>query len=124
AHFELLLCMGYVTAFGVANPPHRVAQSGIADFMVKAMQLDRDQARKLRAVFRSSGIDYRYSVLSDYGRSSVFTFFRDSGPRSFPSTGERMEQFRQHAATLSVEAVHRAFGERYKGRDISHLITV
>lgn len=117
--------MSYVTAFGVANPPHKIAQSQIADFMVKAMHLDRMQERKLRAVFRASGIEYRHSVLGDFGKLSDFTFFHhDHRAGSFPSTRERMEQFRQHAAMLSVEAATRAFGERYRGGDFSHLITV
>lgn len=117
--------MSYVTAFGVANPPHKVAQSRIADFMVKAMHLDSTEERKLRAVFRSSGIDYRHSVLGDYAKRADFTFFPDTGaPESFPSTRERMERFRRHAATLSIEAISNAFGNRHVGRDISHLITV
>lgn len=117
--------MSYITAFGVANPPHRVAQSKIADFMVKAMQLDRDEERKLRTVFRSSGIEYRHSVLEDYARQANYTFFPNTDDfEPFPSTAERMEQFRRHAATLSVAAVRNAFGERYRGQDISHLITV
>src|SRR5690606_24909 len=117
--------MGYVTAFGVANPPHRVSQSGLADFMVKVMQLNPKEERKLRAVFRSSGIDYRYSVLGDYTKLSDFTFFPNNhGLESLPSTGERMEQFRRHAARLSIQAVRNAFGDKYRGRDISHLITV
>ena len=117
--------MSYVTAFGVANPPHKVAQSEIADFMVKAMQLDPKEERKLRAVFRSSGIDYRHSVLGDYAKLSDFAFFPNTDDlESFPSTRDRMEQFRRHAARLSIEAVRNAFGDKYHGRDISHLITV
>lgn len=117
--------MGYITAFGVANPPHKVEQSRIADFMVKAMRLGPSEERKLRAVFRSSGIDYRHSVLGDYARDSGFTFFPNADePQSIPSTGKRMEQFRRHAAALSVEAVGNVFGDHYQANDISHLITV
>lgn len=117
--------MSYVTAFGVANPPHKVAQSSLAEFMVKAMDLSAEEGRKLHAVFRSSGIDYRHSVLDDYARESGFTFFPNANDaRAFPSTRDRMNQFRRHAANLSVEAISNALSDRYQGRDISHLITV
>src|SRR5690606_23644709 len=117
--------MAFVTAIGVANPPHKVPQMRIADFMVRAMQLDGARERKLRAVFRSSGIDYRYSVLEDYAREDSFTFFPDTDDlEPFPSTSRRMESFRCHAATLSVQAVRNALGDRYQGCDFTHLITV
>jgi prepilin-type processing-associated H-X9-DG protein len=117
--------LSYVTAFGTANPPSRVAQSRIADFMVKAMQLGGKEERKLRAVFRSSGIDFRHSVLDDFARTSDFSFFPNTDDlEPFPTTAERMESFRRHALSLSVEAVRNAFGTRFRGADISHLITV
>src|SRR5690606_28242413 len=117
--------MAFVTALGVANPPHRVPQMQIADFMVRAMQLDSVRERKLRAVFRSSGIAYRYSVLEDYARSDGLTFFPNSdNMEPFPSTSRRMERFRCNAAALCVQAVHNALGDRYRGREFSHLITV
>ena len=55
--------MSYITAIGIANPPHRFSQSKIADFMVKAMQLNQNESRLLHTIFKASGIDYRYSVL-------------------------------------------------------------
>ncbi len=117
--------MAFITALGVANPPHRVPQMQIADFMARAMQLDRVRERKLRAVFRSSGIDYRYSVVGDYARADGFAFFPNSDDMEpFPSTSRRMEEFRNHAAALSVQAVNDALGDWYKGNDFSHLITV
>jgi predicted naringenin-chalcone synthase len=97
----------------------------IADFMVRAMQLDGARERKLRAVFRSSGIDYRYSVLEDYASSNGLSFFPNSvDMEPFPSTSHRMERFRSHAADLSVQAIRNALGDRYQGRDFTHLITV
>jgi predicted naringenin-chalcone synthase len=117
--------MAYVSAIGVANPPHKVPQMQIADFMIRAMQLEGARERKLRAVFRSSGIDYRYSVLADYASRNGMVFFpntRDLEP--FPTTSRRMEQFRCHAVTLSMQAVDNAMSDRYQGHDFSHLITV
>lgn len=117
--------MAFVSGIGVANPPHRVPQMQIADFMIRAMQLEGARERKLRAVFRASGIDYRYSVLKDYGSKNGLSFFPNTHDlEPFPTTSRRMDQFRCHAASLSVQAIHDALGDRYSGRDFTHLITV
>ncbi len=60
--------MSYITAIGTANPSSRFDQSALADFMIKAMQLNEADSRKLKTIFRASGIEHRYSVLDDYGK--------------------------------------------------------
>ncbi|HEY5824028.1 MAG TPA: type III polyketide synthase, partial [Cyclobacteriaceae bacterium] len=60
--------MSYITAVGTANPKYKFNQLTIAEFMVRAMQLDENEARKLKALYRATGIDTRYSVLEDYGK--------------------------------------------------------
>lgn len=99
--------MSYITAIGTANPINRFRQSIIADFMVRAMNLGQGDTRKLKTIFRSSGIEYRHSVLEDYGRTDGFTFYPDTpnlGP--FPGTEKRMQIFRQNALALSVCSVN------------------
>lgn len=118
--------MSYITAIGTANPPHRFSQSKIAEFMLRAMKLNNGDARKLRTVFRASGIDFRHSVIEDYGRSQDFTFYPDTKDlEPFPTTQKRLEVFRSHAAELSISAVHNMI-ERYgmKVSDVTHLIVV
>lgn len=95
--------MSYITAIGTANPANRFSQSLIADFMMRAMKLNNGDARKLRTVFRASGIEFRYSVLEDYGRVKDFTFFPDTEDlEPFPATDRRLQIFREHALALSV----------------------
>lgn len=95
--------MSYITAIGTANPPHRFSQSMIANFMMRAMKLKNGDARKLRTVFRASGIEFRHSVLEDYGRVKDFTFFPDTEDMEpFPATDRRLQIFRQHALSLSI----------------------
>jgi prepilin-type processing-associated H-X9-DG protein len=119
--------MSFITAIGTANPPNKFNQSAIADFMVKAMRLNDEGTRKLRAIFRMSGIDTRHSVISDYGRTERFDFFpnaADSQPE--PSTRQRIELYRKHALALSMEAVKNCLqsaGE-YDPGQITHLIAV
>jgi len=119
--------MSYITAIGTANPPHRYEQSQIADFMTRAMQLDAHDGRKLRTIFQASGIDYRYSVLKDYGLKSGYTFFPDNDDlEPFPSTAVRLKLFREHALELSVQSVGKMLLEvpQFNLQDVTHLITV
>jgi predicted naringenin-chalcone synthase len=98
--------MSYITAIGTANPPYRFSQSVIADFMLGTMKLSSDDARKLRAIFKASGIDYRYSVLEDYGRKGDFTFFsKIADAEIFPSTEDRLRVFKQQAPVLSMASI-------------------
>lgn len=119
--------MTYITAIGTANPQNRFKQSQIADFMVRAMQLNAEQGRKLRAIFNASGIDYRYSVLTDYGLNDGFTFYPNTPDfEPFPSTSKRLACFRTHALDLSVAAVQNMLLMRpyFELNSITHLITV
>ena len=86
--------MSYITAIGTANPAHRFKQTQIAEFMVRAMQLDQRQSRKLRAIFKASGIDYRYSVLGDYGLENDYTFYSNTNDlQPFPINRKKIGHF-------------------------------
>jgi alpha-pyrone synthase len=119
--------MSYITAIGTATPPHRFSQSVIADFMVRAMKLDDQEAKKLRALYRATGIEWRYSVLSDYGKSADYEFYSNSADLTpMPSTKKRLELFRKHAVELSKAAVLNALSGSISldRKDVTHLIVV
>lgn len=119
--------MSSITAIGTANPAHRFEQSRIADFMVNAMQLAPYDSRRLQAIFKASGIDYRYSVLEDYGLDKDYTFYANSKDfEPFPSTAKRMAFFRENALDLSFKAVQNMLLTipGFNLKDISHLIIV
>src|ERR1700712_944514 len=98
--------MSYITSLGIANPPHRLNQSDVADFMTREMRLGEDDARKLRALYRMTGIESRYSVISDYAKDGSYEFFSDAPDgEPFPSTKRRMQLFRDNALKLSLDAV-------------------
>lgn len=119
--------MSYITAIGTATPTNKISQSVIADFMVPAMKLNDSGSRKLRAIFRASGIDFRHSVLADYGKQKDFSFYSNTpGFEPFPSTQKRMEVFRTTALPLSVAAITNAL-RQLPGLNVSeltHLIVV
>jgi prepilin-type processing-associated H-X9-DG protein len=118
--------MSFITAIATANPVNRFAQPEIEAFMLKTMNFQNGESKKLKAIFKASGIDFRYSVLPDYGRTGNFEFYPDDANNSFPSTRDRLEIFRRHALPLSVQACTRLLAKTpYINRDqITHLIVV
>lgn len=119
--------MSYITAIGVANPRFRSRQSDICEFMVKAMKPCERDERRLRAVFRSSGIVYRHSVLPDYSRTSGFEFYPNSqNLEPFPTTADRMRRYREEALPLSREAIDQCLTRRgnLSLQSVTHLIVV
>jgi len=119
--------MSYITSIGIAVPDNRFDQSAIGKFMIKAMQLDYENSRKLQAIFRSSGIAQRYSVLEDYGKEKDFSFYPNTEDfEPFPSTEKRLALYQQHAVQLSAAAVNDCIA-KLRGFDlksVTHLIVV
>ena len=119
--------MSFITALGIANPPHKFSQSKIADFMVKAMQLNQNETRLLHTIFKASGIEFRHSVLEDYGRDRDFSFYSNASDfEPFPSTEKRLSVFRENVLTLSSLAVDNMLTSipSFNVSEITHLIVV
>ena len=118
----------YICSIGTANPPHRIPQMQVADFMAAAHQLDEQGSRKLKALYRVSGITQRYSVLEDYIRQNGdYTFYPNTPTlEPFPTVQQRMEVYRRHAVDLSEQAVRNCLGQlrSVQLQDLTHLITV
>lgn len=119
--------MSFITSIGTANPQHKFSQATIAEFMVRAMNLKEEDARKLRALFRMTGIETRYSVIADYGKQDGYDFYSNSHDfEPIPSTRKRMLFYRQHALKLSAEAVHQCLSQvdTFNKDTVTHLIVV
>lgn len=119
--------MSFLTAIGIAVPENRFEQAQIGKFMTQAMQLDYENSRKLNAIFRSSGISYRYSVLDDYGKENNFSFYPNTSDfEPFPSTEARLGKYQKSAVELSVSAVNDCVSNEptFKFSSITHLIVV
>jgi alpha-pyrone synthase len=119
--------MSFITAISTANPSNRIPQSLIAEFMLKTMKFHNGESRKLKTIFKASGIAYRYSVLSDYGKTADFDFYPEPDQESVhPSTSSRLDVFREHALPLSVSAATGLFSRRSSvtPNDITHLVVV
>lgn len=87
---------------------------------------DKNVKRKIKTIATKAAISYRYSVLSDFSHEPKnFTFF----PKNIqllpePSINVRMELFKKHACTLSIEAIKKIKGFDSIKQSITHIITV
>lgn len=118
--------MSYITTIGTATPPNRFDQATIAEFMVNVMHADENHERKIRTVFRASGIRHRYSVLDDYGKQNDFAVYPNNGNGNFPGTAERMQLYRRHALPLSISAIEDLQGRKpeLSLKEVTHIIVV
>jgi prepilin-type processing-associated H-X9-DG protein len=118
--------MSYITAISTANPSNRFPQTVIAEFMLKTMQFHNGESKKLKAIFKASGINFRHSVLEDYGKTGDFNFYPQTDQDEFPSTRDRLEIFKTQALPLSLTAVTRLFvnAKHIQPDGITHLIVV
>src|SRR5258708_19710097 len=117
--------MSYITSIGTANPQNKVKQSDIAEFMVRAMGLDQNDARKLRALYRVTGIESRYSVIGDYGRKDGFDFYANSPDMEpFPSTKKLLGLYREHSLKISLKAISMCLSNRpsFDKTPLTHLL--
>ncbi len=116
----------YITAIGTANPANKYSQETIAQFMCDHLPLKDSEKRKLRALYRATGIRERYSVLDDYKKSrGSFTFYPNSDDlEPFPSTEKRMKVYREKAVPLAIEAVSNCTHGTEDFSSFTHLITV
>jgi alpha-pyrone synthase len=119
--------MSFITAIGTANPSNRFSQSTIAEFMLRTMKLHNGDSRKLKMIFRSSGIAFRHSVLEDYGKTEHFTFYSETPDfEPVPSTQSRLSIFRQQAVGLSEASVKNLLSayQHVDLKKVTHLIVV
>ncbi|MGZ8517601.1 MAG: type III polyketide synthase [Chitinophagaceae bacterium] len=117
--------MSKILSIGTAVPGHKHKQDDILDFMQRVFALDEKDQRKLKFLYRQSGIDTRYSVIPDYSLPATsWGFYSPSeNLEPFPKLEQRMEWYQRYAATLSLSAIDNCL-EKFPGNKITHLITV
>lgn len=98
----------------------------ICQFMQRVYAANETESRKLRFLYQQSGIDYRYSVLADYGKPlPEWKFFPQSeGLEPFPSLEQRMGVYVRQAPLLSVDAIRDCLNHTHDHSQVTHLITV
>jgi predicted naringenin-chalcone synthase len=115
-----------IISIGTAVPQHPHQQEDILPFMQRIYGWEKDAGRKLKALYRQSGIDTRYSVIPDYSLpTDQWKFYPPTeNLEPFPSLEKRMRWYQEYAAALSLKAIHRCLEGHCAVREITHLITV
>ena len=113
----------FIHSIGTALPDFSTSQEGIAEYMVQNFDLTRNEERKLRVLYRASGIGQRYSVLEDFSKNLNGHGFFKAG--DLPSSKPRMELYQKHAIELARSAAQSAMRDANTDADeITHLIAV
>ncbi len=114
--------MSFITSIATAVPDNCFPQMQIAEFMAAALQMDDYNQRRLKALYRSTKIAQRYSVLSDYGKQpEAYTFYPNTADlEPFPSVSQRMTAYKKYALPLCLKAIAKLSNTE----NITHIITV
>lgn len=115
-----------ITAIGTAVPIYKRNQEEVPALLAEALALTSVEKRMLKAVYKGSGIETRYSVLSDYCRTpQEFDFFPNDPQANFPSTAERMTVYKNNALPLALQAIQDCLAVNQTDINlITHVITV
>ncbi|TDE15707.1 naringenin-chalcone synthase [Dyadobacter psychrotolerans] len=120
-HFPL----SYITAIETAVPDHCFSQQSLASFYINSTD-DLISKRKIRIVAGKTGIDTRYSVISDFDKSKEeYEFFsKTTSLIPEPTLTERMRLYQRHVTKLSQKAIERIPEFEKIKSSVTHLITV
>src|SRR5689334_1916989 len=95
-----------ISAIGTTNPQYKQRQLITAELIADSLNLKSSEKRLLKAVYKASGIEQRYSVLSDYCKSpGEFEFFPNTADAPFPTTAARMKIYKDNALDLALSAI-------------------
>src|SRR5450432_2253645 len=117
----------YVQTIGTAVPPNRVDQEMHYSILESANGMSREEKLRLRKIYAHSGIDYRFSVLDDFGKTdqSENILFHPGNHHPSVPVSKRMNLFEKFAADLCAAAAKECFDELpgLAPSQITHLIT-
>ena len=118
--------MSKIVSIGTAVPAYCHQQMDILPFMQNVYALQSEEARKLKFLYKYSGIKQRYSVVPDYSRPAAEWKFYPSTENlePFPSLEQRMAIYHKQAPALSIDAVRDCLSHKHSLQNITHLITV
>jgi predicted naringenin-chalcone synthase len=107
-------------------PANKHDQNAICDFADTIYCNDATESRKLKYLYRHSGIQTRYSVIPDYSvdpdKRQFYSKSADLEP--FPGLEKRMEWYSDNAANLSVKSIKKCIEGKIRPEEITHLVTV
>lgn len=117
-----------IIAAGTAVPKHKIPQSTVVEFMANAHGMDEKASQRLRALYRATAIESRFTVIKDYAEPSPASwgfYPKNLELKPFPSTKDRAELYQREAIKLSEAAAEECLQKTHLDKsDITHLITV
>jgi predicted naringenin-chalcone synthase len=114
-------------SIATANPPFKRTQAEAAGFMSRIQGLSDSTRRCIGSIYDRSGIDYRYSCLSDYGSEPEdFEFYPNNWSLTpFPTTADRNQKYQICAGAIAESAAQQALWQAdLEAVEITHLIVV
>lgn len=112
--------MAYINHLQTLKAPYQHRQEDIIHFMQDFYQFNDVDLRKVKWLYRKSGINYRYSVLPDFTKTQKAQLFTPSSKDI--SLTARMDQFNAEAPKLGEQLIHSFSSAVLK--DVTHLITI
>lgn len=115
----------YINSIATAVPGSGIAQQHIANFMCRAMDFTETESRRLQILYKKTDIQYRHSVITDYGNSvEDYNFYpKNKALEPFPSVAERMQLYQKEAPKLAAKAATECI-KKINPVKISHVLTV
>jgi alpha-pyrone synthase len=116
-----------IYSIGTALPKNKIAQSTHRDILLASPAIGRKQKLQIRKIYSRTGIEYRHSVLEEFGRpenEDNVLFFPSDQERMTP-VSKRMQVYEECAADLCTIAINEAIS-KMKDFDkslITHMVT-
>lgn len=118
--------MSKIVSIATDVPPYKHDQNNICSFADNIYSQDETESRKLKFLYRHSGIQTRYSVIPDYSlqpeERQFYSKSEDLEP--FPDLEKRMKWFMDNAAMLSIKTIQKCIAGKISKDEVTHLITV
>lgn len=112
---------------GTALPPFRISQSEHRHILESANGMDRADRLLLNRIYNKSGIEYRYSVLEEFGKTEAESnlLFHPATHKEAAPVSKRMKLFEDFSVGLSVEAAKNCIDALpgFEISSITHVIT-
>ena len=118
--------MSKIVSIATGVPPYKHQQENICSFADTIYCANPADTRKMKFLYRHSGISARYSVIPDYSTEEAGRQFYEKSHdlEPFPNLEKRMKCYADNAAMLSVNTISNCINGKIESSDITHLITV
>ena len=123
----LLSNFASIQSIGTAVPPFKISQQQYYSILENANGMDRAEKLKMKKIYSRSGIEYRHSVLEEFGKDDHpdNLLFHPSNHHPETTISHRMTLFEKYAADLCEAAIKKCLGnlDAFDVSDITHLVT-